>query len=135
MIVSKSFDFCAGHRLRLHESKCRHLHGHNWTVTVSVESDKLDEVGRVVDFSVIRERVKGWVDQYLDHGFILERTDAEAIEAVGSVSGQSVYLMDGPPTAENLSRLIKEQAQRLLGMPIHSVSIRETETSEALCTG
>ena len=53
-IVKRYHDFSYGHRIHGHESVCGHLHGHNGRVTFYCTASKLDSVGRVVDFSVIR---------------------------------------------------------------------------------
>lgn len=134
MKVIKTFDFCAGHRLQHHESKCRHLHGHNWRVKVSVYGHELDQCGRLIDFSVIKDRVKGWVDANLDHGFILQCEDTEALAAVRLVKGQKLFMMTEPPTAENIARLILAHARPLLATDHVEVSVMETPTSEATCT-
>lgn len=137
--VSKTFSFCAGHRLARHESKCRHLHGHNWRVTVFVSSPVLDECGRVVDFSAIKDRVKAWVNEHLDHGMILDRSDYTTVRLVEQLNGQKIYLMDGPPSAENIAALILRQAKALLEsefskVKVERVTVGETDGSEATCT-
>ncbi|MES9926921.1 MAG: 6-carboxytetrahydropterin synthase, partial [Candidatus Thiodiazotropha sp. 6PDIVS] len=36
--VTKEIHFCYGHRLLNHKGKCRHLHGHNATAVIHLES-------------------------------------------------------------------------------------------------
>lgn len=80
-------EIAAAHRLRLsHESKCSRLHGHNWTVTVYLMSEKLNEDGMVADFTSVKESIHG----YLDHGYLNE-------------------LIDRNPTAENIAQWIVER--------------------------
>ena len=51
-------EISGAHFLRLnYESKCTSMHGHNWIVTVTVQNDKLDENGMVVDFTKIKDVV------------------------------------------------------------------------------
>ena len=69
--VTKTIGFCYGHRLIGHKGKCRHLHGHNGLVEIEVEAEELDDLGVVMDFSDIRDAVKGWIDSNLDHRMIL----------------------------------------------------------------
>ena len=58
-------EVAGSHRLSLsYESKCSRLHGHNWTITVFLASERLNDDGMVVDFGHIKEAVHG----YLDHG-------------------------------------------------------------------
>lgn len=68
-------DFSCGHRVVGHEGKCRHLHGHNYRVHFHLQAasalDALDDVGRVVDFSIIKERLCDWLEVHWDHKTLL----------------------------------------------------------------
>lgn len=127
--VTKSIDFCYGHRLLgHHDGQCRYLHGHNGRLEIDVEAAALDQMGMVVDFVKVRDLVKGWIDANLDHRMILCRQDP-AIPALRDL-GEPLYLIDENPTAENLARLIFEQARRL-GLNVAEVRLWETPTSYA----
>ena len=54
--VTREIDFCYGHRLLNYEGKCKHLHGHNGRVVITLEASELDERGMVIDFSEIKLR-------------------------------------------------------------------------------
>ena len=75
----RQLSFCAGHRLYGHEGRCAFLHGHNYRVDIEVEAEgggtAVDDVGRVVDFSLIKKRMLGWLDEHWDHAFILFEKD------------------------------------------------------------
>ena len=126
--VTKTIGFCYGHRLIGHKGKCRHLHGHNGLVEIEVEAEKLDELGVVMDFSDIRDAVKGWIDSNLDHRMILNRED-EAVPMLQKL-GEPMYLIDENPTAENITRLIYGQA-RDMGIDVKEVRLWETPSSYA----
>jgi len=126
--VTKSIDFCYGHRLLDHDGQCRYLHGHNGRLEIDVEAEALDHRGMVVDFGKAKDLIKGWIDANLDHRMILCRRDP-AIPALRDL-GEPLYLIDGNPTAENLVRLIFEQARRL-GLSVVEVRLWETPTSYA----
>lgn len=78
--VIRSHEICAGHRVVGHESKCRMLHGHNYVFHfhvapkpldgVSVKGDPLDQVGRVIDFSVVKSTLCQWLEDNWDHKFL-----------------------------------------------------------------
>jgi hypothetical protein len=42
--------FSAAHSLRLHDGSFEPVHGHNWTVKITVAADRLDAIGVVMDF-------------------------------------------------------------------------------------
>ena len=85
--VEKRIEVAMAHRLCLtYEIKCSHLHGHNAVVTVYCKSETLNENGMVVDFSTVKNIVKG----LLDHQYVNDKVDFN-------------------PTAENLARWICEQ--------------------------
>lgn len=61
--VIKRMEISAAHRLSLsYPSKCENLHGHNWIITVYCRSKELNPDGMVVDFSHIKQIVKGQLD-------------------------------------------------------------------------
>lgn len=118
----------AGHRLLHHEGKCSRPHGHNYEISIMV-TGTLTEEGWVVDKSEITEVVSNW-----DHRFLVEQGDPliEAFEASGD--GDAVVVLDHPPTAEVMSRLLEQQLEATLPDTVSSVAVEVRETSE-LATG
>ncbi|WP_280411728.1 6-pyruvoyl trahydropterin synthase family protein [Nocardia asiatica] len=66
--ISKSFEFSASHQLLTlpEEHKCARLHGHNYTVTVSVSAPALDGHGFVTDFANLAP-LKEYLRDQFDH--------------------------------------------------------------------
>lgn len=151
--VKRYHDICAGHRVVGHEGKCRHLHGHNYRVHFVVEAEDggLDNLGRVVDFSVVKEKLCMWLEDNWDHKFLhwdkdplilaFSRgihnetaqsafNDAEnAQEEMGNFFNGNVPLPFNP-TAENLAGyLVEVVGPRQLvntGLILTEVTIEET---------
>lgn len=121
--VTRQIDFCYGHRLLNYEGKCRHLHGHNGRVAITLETSGLDDRGMVLDFSDIKTVVSRWIDEHLDHRMILNRQDPVA--ALLEEAGEPLYLIDTNPTAENIARLIFEFTAAQ-GFPVVEVRFWET---------
>ncbi|MFZ5829238.1 MAG: 6-pyruvoyl trahydropterin synthase family protein [Planctomycetota bacterium] len=121
--VTREIDFCYGHRLLNYSGKCRHLHGHNGLLVITIESDRLDERGMVLDFSEIKRVVAGWIDEHLDHRMVLHRDDP-AVPALKKL-GEPLFLLDRNPTAENIARVIFEFT-REQGFPVVEVRLWET---------
>jgi 6-pyruvoyltetrahydropterin/6-carboxytetrahydropterin synthase len=113
---TRKIQFCAGHRVMGHENKCAHLHGHNYEVHVTAEAEVLDGIGRVLDFSVLKDRLGGWIEDHWDHGFLLWDQDNAAISALeGFLNGQQkLFLFPENPTAENLAAYILNLGNELL---------------------
>ncbi len=59
-------DFASAHFLRGYDGPCQDLHGHTWKVEITVESDRLDDIGMVVDFKVIKQQLKDFLMR-IDH--------------------------------------------------------------------
>src|SRR5690606_2250429 len=71
--VDRYHDISCGHRVFGHESKCAHLHGHNYRIHFTIEPDnrQLDLIGRVLDFSVIKTRLCEWLEKWWDHKMLI----------------------------------------------------------------
>ncbi len=127
--ITRRLEFDAGHRLVGHESKCSRLHGHRYVAEITCQAERLDAIGRVIDFSKIKEVVGGWIDANWDHSMILTMEDplvACGIEVFGT---QYPYVMTVNPTAENMVEVLAQQAAVLLApFNIQVVTVRLYET-------
>jgi 6-pyruvoyltetrahydropterin/6-carboxytetrahydropterin synthase len=130
--VTKVIHFCYGHRLLEYAGKCRHLHGHNGVLEVDVDAGALDDLGMVVDFGLVNDVVKTWVDENLDHKMLLSKADP-AIPSLQAL-GEPLFLMDENPTAENIARLIWHATEDA-GFKISEIRLWETPTSRATFRG
>ncbi|HTN42279.1 MAG TPA: 6-carboxytetrahydropterin synthase [Nitrospiria bacterium] len=130
--VTKAIEFCYGHRLMNYDGKCRHLHGHNGKVEIELETDKLDAIGMVRDFTEVKEVVAGWLDRELDHKMLL-RKDDPALPMLQKMN-EPVFLFDANPTAESIAKLIFEFV-RSKGFPVSEVRMWESESSFAAYKG
>lgn len=70
--ISKAFDFAASHFLTDYHGKCEHLHGHNYTLHVTV-SGPVQKNGLVIDFLHVKSIVKEKVLEPLDHTHLNEK--------------------------------------------------------------
>ena len=123
--VTRELTFCYGHRLLNYNGKCRHLHGHNGRAVITLETESLDELGMVVDFSRLKRVVGGWLDEALDHKMLLHKDDP-VLEYLREQS-EPLFVMEVNPTAENIAKLIFEYAAAQ-GFPVVEVKLWETES-------
>lgn len=109
--------FSAAHTLTI-GGKSETLHGHNFTVEVTLSSERLDDEGLVVDFRVL----KGWTNEILeklDHRFLNELT----------------FFKDITPTSENIARFIYEEISKKIqsqSYSLHKVAVWESESAKAV---
>ncbi len=115
--VIRSHEICAGHRVVGHESKCRHLHGHNYKFHFKVAPKKtlsegyvksvsgfalegsLDDVGRVIDFSVVKTTLCQWLEDNWDHKFLHWEKDL-LIDGLKNLVSQDWKMSSRPSISE-----------------------------------
>ncbi len=106
---TRRLEFDAAHRILNHESKCKFLHGHRYALEVSFVAQELDNLGRVIDFGIIRELLGSWLDEHLDHNTILCLQDEKLGEKISAETGQKIYYLKENPTAENIAKHILDE--------------------------
>ena len=136
--ITRKIEFDAGHRVMNHESKCATLHGHRYVVEITATAPGLDEIGRVIDFSVLKALIGTWIDEEWDHTTILFEQDIETIRALDMVPGyKKPWIAPFNPTAENMAEhLLKIVCPMLLadtGVTVTKVTIWETPNCKAEC--
>lgn len=132
--ISKCIELDCGHRVPLHESKCRNLHGHRYTVEMTISGPLVEagaESGMVKDFGFIKSILMSNVSAPFDHSLILQFSDPLVKTLIDDISelevinreisddptstwsiisiqgheGIKINLIGRSPTAENLARL------------------------------
>lgn len=106
--VTRYHDISCGHRVVNHESKCKHLHGHNYRITFTVTSKELDNIGRVLDFSVIKSKLCQWLEDNYDHKCLLWERDPYLGMLPVSVISEDIVTVPFNPTAENIAKHLTE---------------------------
>lgn len=102
--VERYHDISCGHRVHGHESKCAHLHGHNYRIFFTVQADnkQLDMIGRVLDFSVIKSRLCEWLETWWDHKMLIW-VDDPMLDDLLDIDPEGVVPVEFNPTAENMA--------------------------------
>lgn len=149
--VKRKHEICAGHRVVGHEGKCKNLHGHNYTFHfICKAEDSLDEIGRVIDFSVIKDTLCMWLEKHWDHRFLVWQNDfaitsiqsrfnalkdegiETTIEPVLTMLKQSIVWVPFNPTAENIAEHMVNVVgpKELAGTGVVLVECRIEETGK-----
>jgi len=126
--ITKEVYFCYGHRLMNHKGKCRHLHGHSVKASISIKQDELDEQGMVCDFSEVKEVVERYINQNLDHNFLLHKDDP--IIPLLAQQKERFMAIEEHPTAEVLSKMIFRHLKQQ-GLNVDQVVLWETASANA----
>lgn len=115
-----------GHRILHHDGKCSRPHGHNYEIVVEV-TGTLSKKGWVVDKGDVTDIIDDW-----DHKFLVEDGDPliEAFETSGD--GESLIVLDHPPTAEVMAVILENRMLESFPDTVSDVSVTVRETSE-LC--
>jgi len=127
--ATRYHDFSTGHRVFGHESKCSHLHGHNYRIYLTVEAEQLDTVGRVMDFSVIKDKFVVWLEVNWDHKFLIWEKDPFA-PTLKELDPEGTVVVGFNPTAENMGQYLINVIgpQQLAGTNVKLVKVNIEET-------
>ncbi|MGB9606000.1 MAG: 6-carboxytetrahydropterin synthase QueD [Bryobacteraceae bacterium] len=119
--ISVEETFSAAHALRGYRGKCENVHGHNYKVQVTLQGERLDGAGLLVDFVEAKQWLRAAVEQ-LDHRLL---NDVPPFDRVN-------------PTAENMARHFYQEIEHALQASGHAGRVRlarvrvwETETAAA----
>lgn len=137
-------DISFGHRVHGHENKCSGLHGHNYRVHFYAAAPKLDSLGRVIDFSVLKSKLCMWLEDNWDHKFLLWNKDPllDVLRGVPRLDGTISEAVDAivavpfNPTAENIAdhllRVIGPQQLSNSEVALYRVGVDETRKCSAV---
>lgn len=146
--VERYHDISCGHRVVGHESKCALLHGHNYRIHFRATAEKLDGIGRVIDFSALKFTLCQWLENNWDHKTLVWEDDHVINEVLGrvwkgpisddrgnvtelgSVMSHSFVRVPFNPTAEHMGAYLLEVVGPMLlkGTGVRLVSVRVDET-------
>lgn len=132
--ATRYHDISCGHRVVGHESKCAHIHGHNYRIIFRCTTNELDSVGRVIDFSDIKKKLCFWLEDNWDHKFLVWEQDP-LLGKLLAVDVNGIIKVPFNPTAENIAKFLVEQLgpKRLehTGVVLRSCTIEETRKCSA----
>lgn len=140
--ATRYHDFSYGHRVVNQGGKCEHLHGHNGRVHFTVQenvvsncaSTGLDAVGRVIDFSAIKQHLCMWLEDNWDHKFLVW-SDDPLKSYLAECDPRGVVQVPFNPTAENMAQhLVEVVGPQVLPGFVKLVSVTFEETAKCSAT-
>lgn len=112
--ISVKTGFSASHQLRLYDGTLEPLHGHNWTVVVTVAAGKLDSIGVVMDFHVLERRLGQLIGAFHNRHL-----------------NDVIPFVRVNPSAENVAEYIADSLQLPDRVWLESVEVWETHENRA----
>jgi len=109
--ISVERTFAASHQLRLSDGSKEPQHSHDWTVVVSVDADKLDETGVVMDFRRLQTILDNIIEEF-------ENTKLEQLDC----------FMHNNASAENIAKYIYDRIAERLPNDVNPDYVRVTES-------
>lgn len=132
---TRVLEFDAAHRVMNHESKCATMHGHRYKVEIEALAE-LDSIGRVIDFSVLKQKIGTWLDTEWDHNVIVFVEDKVTLELARQMPQKKApWVSPFNPTAENMAAYLLQIICPMLlektGVTVRKVTVWETPNCKA----
>jgi len=142
MIIRKKFKFEAAHIVRNCSSeRCKFsIHGHSYIVEVFFEGNQLDNGGMIMDFGLMKDNIKDFIDSF-DHCY--QYWNKETKDFIKFIHNNSARWIEMPisPSAENYSLMFLYVIDQMVRatefrngegkVTVSSVRVHETDTGYA----
>lgn len=136
LTLTRIFTFDTAHALENYPGKCRHIHGHTYTLFVTIEGPVLNERGHpfdgmIIDFTELKKWVQESVLNKFDH-YLLLRKGSE-LSKLEYPEWDHIYLTAYQPSCENILMDIAEKLSCTLpaGLRLRRLKLHETPTAFA----
>lgn len=106
--ITRKLEFDAGHRIPDHKSQCRNLHGHRYTLEITLVGEVIEEEGSsdngmIMDFSDVKALAKEHLVDVWDHAFLVYAKDNAVRSFLATIPDHKTVVIDKIPTVENLA--------------------------------
>lgn len=144
MLITKIFNVESAHIVRNCTSeRCSHsIHGHSAVIEVTFEAKGLDNAQMVMDFGLMKNEIKSFIDG-MDHCYLLCDRDKDEFRKFIKENCDRWIELPFNPSAEMLSMFIYYGITKILesikfsngekNVSVHSVKYHETKSGSATC--
>ena len=136
--ISKEFNFDMAHALLGYDGLCRNIHGHSYTLVVTVIGTPIGDAsspktGMLIDFKDLKNIIKTQIVDRFDHALVLNSLTPKELLEMMMKNYEKIVVLDYQPTTENMISDMAEQISRMLpsNLKLFSLRLRETPTSYA----
>lgn len=100
--------FSAAHAICGYPGPCQYLHGHNYRVLVRLAGEELDQLGMLIDYTVVKAALAQVLDP-LDHRYLNELPELSETNTTSEQLAQYIYsrLKDTLLTTDDLRRRVR----------------------------
>ncbi|MDR0384728.1 MAG: 6-carboxytetrahydropterin synthase [Prevotellaceae bacterium] len=132
--ITKSFSFEAAHSLTGYDGICRYIHGHSYTLYVTVAGvptidNDSPKRGMVIDFGILKEIINKNIIDRFDHCLMLREDSPLSHEIEREY--RRVELFDFQPTCENILLYFVEILKNSLPDSVSLLSLKLNETDSS----
>jgi 6-pyruvoyltetrahydropterin/6-carboxytetrahydropterin synthase len=136
--ISKEFNFDMAHALLGYDGLCKNIHGHSYTLNVTVKGTPIStqdspKIGMLIDFKDLKNIIKTRIVDRFDHALVLNSDSPKDLLDMMMKNYDKIVLTDYQPTTENMIAEMAEEIRGLLpsNLKLYSLRLRETPTSYA----
>jgi 6-pyruvoyltetrahydropterin/6-carboxytetrahydropterin synthase len=137
LTITRKLEFDAGHRIPDHKSQCRNLHGHRYTLEITLVGEVIREEGSsdngmIMDFSDVKTLAKKHLVDIWDHAFLAYEKDTAVLQFLESIPGHKTVVIGSIPTVENLAQTAFDILKAAYhdhygtGLRLHKLVLHET---------
>lgn len=136
--ITKEFKFEMAHALMGYDGPCRDIHGHSYSLQVTVSGSPITDesnpkLGMVMDFGDLKKIVRETVIDIFDHALVLNKKMPEHLVAEMKKHFGKIISLEYQPTSEMMIIDFAERIKNRLPQNIYlkHLLLRETVTSYA----
>ena len=137
LTITRKIEFDAGHRIPDHSSQCRNLHGHRYTLLITLEGETnqqegASDNGMLMDFGDVKKLANEHLVNLWDHAFLVYKNDVAVTDFLQTLPNHKTVIVDTVPTVENLAQLAFDILQKVYdhrfgrALALHKVTLYET---------
>ena len=135
--ITRKLEFDAGHRIPDHKSQCRNLHGHRYTIEITLVGEVIEEEGSsdngmLMDFADVKSLAHQHLVDIWDHAFIVYEKDIPVRDFLAGIPDHKTVVINKIPTVENLARTAFDILKPVYwdrfgtGLKLHKLVLHET---------
>ncbi len=122
------------HAIHGYAGSCSNIHGHSYELHVTVsaqvpEEDYIASPGFIIDFKELKNLVKTYIVEKLDHKLLLSQAFVKKNRGIKNL--ENLILWKNEPTAENILLYMKRTIAAILPENVRLIQLRLYETADS----